>query len=419
MATVSDSGELAAQLNDPSVSRIVLASGTYNVQGLTIDRDVELVGCPGATIIGDDRFATIQPGNDVSVSGIKFDGFLEVFQLADGDHGTIEVTENRFCNTENALGSRFTGQEFGGAELIRFAENRITDAKRYGIRLAPTGLATIEIENNIIDGIENDGTAVGINIDPPVTNSDASVLVRGNSISNIKSTSPTQQTVDGIIVQLVENPVIEQNTITNVDVPIGQRGHGIYARGTSNATIRNNTLTETASDGVLVKGGAMHEVVGNTIVGADEFGIRIDGIADSQISGNSVETGERQGLIAFASQDVGISNNSFVGNGDSFTSTPARGLIHFSDSTSMLFQDNIVQQDNFLRIVSFGSSSVSSSGTIKGNVLDNPSGPVAIWAEGSMSAVLNIESNDYSTTQLFGFSGANPNVNQQGNSPGV
>jgi len=163
--------------------------------------------------------------------------------------------------------------------------------------------------------------------------------------------------------------------------PVGLAGSTIFVNAKCNVTIRNiktkwciagitlwhssnckicgNTLTDSTSDGIVVRSSSNNTVSENNI--ANNYnGIYIDSYSNyNTISGNNI-TNNRYGGIVLHSNFNSVSGNNVANNGDGI-------ILAFSSSNNTISENNITANEHSIHLV----GNVTSNSIYHNNLVDN------------------------------------------------
>jgi parallel beta-helix repeat protein len=270
--------------------------------------------------------------NDLTLDRNVFQGGNSENVRLTGDR--IQFTNNLLLTTDNGIDvtgndARVTGNtvrannddsiEVNGDRAV-LENNAIIGGQGDGIRVSgdqPT------IRNNQIEGQSDDGIWVSCN------------SCTGGLIANNRLVQASDDDDEGIYVSSANNFTIENNTISET------AQDGIDFSGT-NSIIRNNTITRSGSEGenepcLSVKGGGNNQVRnnrlnwcsywaieqgggdgnvydGNTILGAGSAGIRLSWGDGTVVNANTVTGGAGEGIANIDATNSVITGNTVTGN---------------------------------------------------------------------------------------------------------
>jgi probable HAF family extracellular repeat protein len=273
-----------------------------------------------------------------------------------------------------------------GANVRVSPGNRVTNGQ-VGIQLEDSGTGG-RIAGNTIESMSRAGIAVIL---------DAHATVADNTV---------EDAFYGIFASSGAATNMNGNTIRRA------QDSGIIVSNTgTRATIENNTIDSSLSDGIWAQEGAQASVLGNTVTGSARYGIAAIGagtratiddntVADSglngvwagigsvaEISGNAVNDAAEDGILATGSAEATIAENRVTGG--------QRGIEIAGAGTTATVVDNTVER---VGVVGITINQGATASDVSGNAVSEARFGIVTLGAGTTSTVANNTVSDLSGT---------------------
>ncbi|HEY9798774.1 MAG TPA: right-handed parallel beta-helix repeat-containing protein, partial [Leptolyngbyaceae cyanobacterium] len=249
--------------------------------------------------------------NNNIISNTKGDGIT--IQLNNGTNTTVNITGNTISGVQNPTGTEFTD----GIDLQIFdnATSTVNIAGNNIFDIAGRGVSASNLSSNsnnlrITDNNQiRNTTEENIGID----NFTGTIEIANNTVSN--------SAVDGIKLTGTSNATIQNNTINN------SANRGIRLENTTgNTIITNNTVSNSTGEGIsLSQTTGTVAIANNTVSNSAVDGIKLTGTANATIQNNTINNSGNQGIrLENATGNTTITNNTVsksTGEGISLSQT--------------------------------------------------------------------------------------------------
>jgi parallel beta-helix repeat protein len=273
---------------------------------------IDINGATGV-VINDFTITAGTNGPAVIDAGIQLEG-----------GGSAKITNNHITHIQDSLAANL-----GNPDGVGILIGRSAFSSAGGLTTGPT-TGRAEIENNLIDGYQNDGVVV--------TNGGSRADIKHNAIIGIGPSSANPGGVSGIEISFGATGEVEGNYITgnlnpadqtSSDVLLFQAGRGVE--------VEDNWLSR-ADVGVWLLDTSGAELEDNVVTGTTQFGIALDtlgaGSNNNKVTDNAVFGNLGDGIDLFGSGSNRISDNFSSNNG-------GNGFLLDMGSTSNTLSDNV------------------------------------------------------------------------------
>ncbi len=242
----------------------------------------------------------------------------EIFGVGTGIQCGIwidNVTHGSIINNE--IHNRHSGLVIASVKAFVVSGNYIHDCWGNGIEFFASGMNNTLVQDNIIEDIGGDGiyatssrdcvvkdnTITNINnIGIALFGQSPNCEVTGNTISNTASS--------GMIVSYPDNGIVTGNVITHAD------SHGIYFNKPINCVISSNTIGDVSGDGMRVVNAEFTEISENIIGNCTDDGFRITSGTNTSVHWNSVYNVSAYAVnLEAGSGNYSVKFNTFIDNG--------------------------------------------------------------------------------------------------------
>ena len=206
-----------------------------------------------------------------------------------------------YSDTDTLSNSDFT--DAGQVILLKCNDSQ---ASNLDLSFGTIGLSLIECNNIIMSDIEsNNNTLYGI-------------YLENCDLCKIEYTETNFNADGGIFIQNSVNCTLQSNTANNNSYAsyyndwaydIGY-GHGIYAHGPFNNTIKDNTASYNHEHGIYIPSGNNHEISNNTVEYNGDTGIYLTA-HDTNVFSNTITGNHNNGLDIGGSHSIKIFQNTF------------------------------------------------------------------------------------------------------------
>ncbi|MFB6122273.1 MAG: right-handed parallel beta-helix repeat-containing protein [Haloferacaceae archaeon] len=250
-----------------------------------------------------------------------------------------------------------------------------TSRKEYGFEITKAGVTVrgFTVRNYTTAGVKIAAAENSRVVDTTVEDSSTGVLVDATNVT-VDNVTVTGQTTTGVSLNYADDTVVADSTVVSAST-------GIRLAGSSQNTLRNNTIRDTGGNGIVLRSDTRGEgawsrqntLVDNDVSNSGTHGVYLTNAAPgTRLRDNSIDDSVEDGVRVKAA-NVSLSNNSITSNGgdgieaDSSVNVTIRGNAITNNEVDLDTAPDSTIRDNYVR----GDLVVDESNrtTIRGNTL--------------------------------------------------